>query len=76
MVFWVLGAEGLKDSTKGICRTCWTKLESCVEGGKKEVGSKKGDIEKRIVLLGFRRVTSISLLKSRIVQEDTFDGSS
>jgi len=25
MVFWVFGAKGTKDSTKGTCRT-WTKL--------------------------------------------------
>jgi len=31
MVFWVLGAEGTKNPTKGMSMTSWRELESCEE---------------------------------------------
>jgi len=68
MVFWVLGAEGTKDSTKGTCRTCWTRLE--ILSGRRVKGSwlKKG-ILAYTILLGLRGVASISFMKLRMTQE-------
>jgi len=41
MEFWVSRAGGTKHSTKGTCRTCWTKLTSYAEEGKKIIDTKK-----------------------------------
>jgi len=75
-VFRLSEVEETKYSIKGTGRTCWTELVYCVEGGKMGVGSKQDSIGIHIVLLGFKRVTTISFLKSRIAQEHAFEGSS
>lgn len=51
---------------KGIGKTRWTKLTSCVEEEKKGVSSKNVDTYRHAIVSNVREITSIPFLKTRI----------